>query len=110
MIALVDVGYGEHEAVAACLVLADWGDEAPVEERVVKVSPIADYEAGSFYKRELPCVLAAVEALASVPSMVVVDGYVWLDDEGRKGLGAYVHEALGLPVPSAPRSWLRCLV
>lgn len=107
MIAFVDVGYREEEAFAACVVLRDWTDEAPVEERVVTVSPIAAYEPGSFYKRELPCVLAVVAALEHAPDLVVVDGYVWLDDGGRRGLGAYVHDALQVPVAGVAKSPFR---
>ena len=31
--------------------------------------------------------------------MIVVDGYVWLDPDGRKGLGAYVYETFDATIP-----------
>lgn len=54
---------------------------------------MADYEPGAFYRRELPCLL---DVLARGPraDIVVVDGYVWLGD-GKAGLGAHLHAALG---------------
>ncbi|HYH68074.1 MAG TPA: endonuclease V [Urbifossiella sp.] len=54
---------------------------------------VADYEPGSFYRRELPCLLGVL-ALGPRPDVVVVDGYVWLAGD-VPGLGAHLHAALG---------------
>ncbi|MEZ4241753.1 MAG: endonuclease V [Myxococcota bacterium] len=99
---MVDVGYGDDDvANAACVVAADWTAPAPIDARVERVPGVADYRPGAFYERELGPVLAVLARVreAGVPfGVVVVDGYVWLDAEGRKGLGAHLHDALALPV------------
>ena len=59
----------------------------------------AEYEPGSLYKRELPLILALLNSLSSRPSILVIDGYVQLDGEGRKGLGAHLYDALRCEVP-----------
>ena len=53
----------------------------------------ADYEPGYFFKRELPPLLAVLKQLSNVPPVLVVDGYVWLD-QSRPGLGLHLHQAL----------------
>lgn len=101
MIAIVDVDYRTDDAAAACVLAAGWGDDAPAGEVVERVVGVAPYEPGQFYKRELPCLLAVLaRARESSPfDLVVIDGYVWLGDESRPGLGARLYEALGETVP-----------
>ena len=61
-------------------------------------APVA-YEPGSFYKRELPLLLAVLRKVERLPAIIIVDGYVWLDAHHRPGLGAIMHEALAKRVP-----------
>jgi deoxyribonuclease V len=98
MIVCVDVDYRAAEVVAACVGFHDWADAAPAIESVTRTAgaPPA-YESGAFFRRELPYVVAALAALATPPTVVVVDGYVWLAP-GRPGLGAHLHTALGASV------------
>ena len=35
-----------------------------------------------------------LKRLDALPSVLVVDGYVWLDEDARKGLGAHLFDAL----------------
>jgi deoxyribonuclease V len=98
MIAFTDVHYTDNSALAACVVASDWGDEKPFTSVTARVSPIAEYEPGAFYKRELPCLLAVLEQ-APKCTHVVIDGYVWLDNAQTPGLGAHLHEALGRKTP-----------
>lgn len=99
MKACVNVQYRATEAVAACVVFREWTDERPERELTVRVPSPAAYEPGRFYLRELPCLLAVIEPLRASLEVVVIDGYVWLDADGRRGLGAHLHEALGRAVP-----------
>ena len=48
--------------------------------------------------RELPALLAVIEDLDEPPGLVIVDGYVDLDPDGRPGLGAHLNARLGVPV------------
>jgi len=101
MIACVDVDYREDEAIAACVLFRAWTDESPAAEIVERIGGIAPYEPGQFYKRELPCLRAVLAKVGAPLELVVIDGYVWLADESRPGLGAYLYEALERRVPVA---------
>ncbi len=59
------------------------------------VDDVEPYESGSFYKRELPCILAVLKLvdLTDVEA-IVVDGYVYVDDNERPGLGARLYAEL----------------
>lgn len=94
MIAFTDVHYRDTDATAACVIADRWDQAQPTREWTRVVSPIAPYEPGAFFKRELPCLL---EVLRGAPPLthVVIDGYVWLDANRTPGLGARLHEALG---------------
>jgi deoxyribonuclease V len=108
MIACLDVDYrdtpdGDTRAAVACVLLADWTDPAPARELTCAVENVAPYEPGAFYKRELPCLLAALAQVPEPLTTVVVDGYVWLgageDGTPKPGLGARLYDALGGRVP-----------
>lgn len=101
MIACTDVGYDNEadRARAACVVLSHWTDDRAASEHVVDVDDLQPYQPGQFYRRELPCLLAVLETLADPPDVVVIDGYVWLDADGRKGLGGYLFDSLQKRVP-----------
>lgn len=94
LIACLDVHYADPRAVAACVVLPSWQASEPEECVVRTVDNVMPYEAGAFYRRELPCIEEVLTALRRVPEILVVDGYVWLG-QGKKGLGAYLFEARG---------------
>jgi deoxyribonuclease V len=96
LIVAVDADYRADSVVTACVVFHAWTDAAPSRELAVcSNAPAAAYKAGSFYERELPYVLAALESLE--PELVVIDGYVWLA-AAAKGLGGHLHAAIGVPV------------
>ena len=101
MLACVDVDYqgDEGPAVASCVVCEDWDSREIREERVVVIPRVAPYTAGRFYQRELPCILRALSEVRTPLDAIVVDGHVWLDDEGRPGLGAHLHAALQGRIP-----------
>jgi deoxyribonuclease V len=99
-IACIDVGYTESDskpttAIAACVIINDWRAATSASEHVVRLSDVQDYQPGQFYRRELPCIQAVLAELSKPPACVVIDGYVWLDDENHPGLGAYLHQSLG---------------
>lgn len=87
-----------HYADASCRAAGVWferfEDATPAREVVLSLPAAADYESGSFYRRELPAILALLEGA----ECVVIDGYVHLGEERRPGLGHFVWEASGVPV------------
>lgn len=62
---------------------------------VARIDEVAPYQPGAFYRRELPCILALVGELDRFPDYIVVDGYVYLGEERRPGLGKHLYDALG---------------
>lgn len=94
MILATDTDYSEAGARTAGVLFRSWADAEPAATRVIETTEVAAYEPGAFFRRELPLILALLEALDEPPSMVVVDGYVTLDGAGRKGLGAHLFDAL----------------
>ncbi|MGE0396976.1 MAG: endonuclease V [Kofleriaceae bacterium] len=106
MIVALDVDYRADRVVTAAVGFLAWPDAAASFEKTqVSMFPPAEYEPGSFYKRELPYLLAILDGLA--PDIVVVDGYVTLDG-GTKGLGAHLRDALDVRpvvIGVAKRPW-----
>ncbi len=98
-IACVDVGYSDSQARAACVVIRDWTDPAPAEEHVAIVDGVEDYQPGEFFRRELPCIQAVLGKIDHDIDCIVIDGYVWLDANGRPGLGAYLYESCDSQIP-----------
>jgi deoxyribonuclease V len=90
----VDVDYRVDCVVAACVGFDDWLSAEPSFERASRSAGApAGYEPGLLYRREMPYLLALMELLDAPPDLVIVDGFVWLD-EGKPGLGAHLHDAL----------------
>ena len=98
MLACLDVDYRAAESVAACLLFHDWPDPIEAQALIERLPPAAPYQPGQFYLRELPCLLAVLRRAPSPVDVVVIDGYVWLGEQGQPGLGARLHQELGLPV------------
>jgi deoxyribonuclease V len=93
-IAAVDVGYLGSGALAAAVVFSRWEQAEADLICTSKIGKVAAYEPGRFYLRELPCILAVLQKLDRIPDLVLVDGYVWLDESCRPGLGAHLYRAL----------------
>jgi deoxyribonuclease V len=98
-IAFLDVCYKGNGARAACVLADSWEAEAPRATYVVDIDAVEPYEPGSFFRRELPCLVSVLRLLPLLPAAVVVDGYVWLASLKRPGLGAHLYEALGRAIP-----------
>jgi deoxyribonuclease V len=93
MIACLDVQYQDTTACAAGIVFRDWLDAKALEEKVIQLADIQPYESGQFFRRELPCLMAILQRLPKI-GIVIVDGYVWLEGEGKPALGACLYDAL----------------
>ena len=95
MILATDTHYPEQGARTAGILFRAWSDAAPASTLLVESDTVADYEPGSFYKRELPLIMKLLKTLSAPPEVIVIDGYVTLDEAGRKGLGSHLYDALG---------------
>ncbi len=96
MLLAVDVQYDEaaSSACAAGVSFTSWEVAQPLAQYQSRISPIAAYEPGAFYRRELPCILQLLREHALQPECIVIDGYVYLDGHARPGLGHHLYEAL----------------
>ena len=99
-IGFLDVTYGSGAAGVACLLADTWTAATPAMEisRCLQCAP-AEYVPGEFYKRELPLLRAVIDDLTPRPSLLVIDGYVWLGAINAPGLGAHLFEALHAATP-----------
>ena len=96
---VLDVQYnGNENAVVACLGFENWEDEKATYVKTHFIENIMPYVPGQFFERELPCLVEALKDLTDI-ELVVVDGYVWLDEPSHKGLGLHLYEALAKKVP-----------
>jgi deoxyribonuclease V len=94
MILAVDVHYPQEGARVAGVTFADWQACKPEQEWVTRVSSVAGYEPGQFYRRELPCILELLKHVHPLPECIVIDGYVYLGRDEKPGLGKYLHDTL----------------
>lgn len=99
MMACTDVYYRSGDAIAACVIFRGWSDRKAEEEIVERVTRVEPYEPGRFYKRELPCLLKALKKTNHPLDLIIVDGYVRLDNSGTPGLGAFLHMAFNGTIP-----------
>ncbi|QTH42796.1 endonuclease V [Cohnella sp. LGH] len=92
MIIAVDVYYEENRAKSVGVIFQRWEDSKPLEVITSYTETPHEYETGFFYKRELPCIQELLK-LTDINQIhtLVVDGYVYLDNEKKPGLGHYVY-------------------
>lgn len=100
MILAFDTYYYYDKAKTVCLAFKDWQTDSAFDIYAEVKTGIEQYIPGEFYKRELPCIISVLKNfdLKDV-ECIIVDGYVYLDDNLRPGLGAHLYEALDKRVP-----------
>jgi deoxyribonuclease V len=95
MIACTDTHYGAHGSRTSLILFDAWSDGVAAREVVQEGNAqSAEYVPGQLFLRELPHILSALKSVRENLETIVIDGYVWLDPNGRKGLGAHLYEAL----------------
>jgi len=96
MIYAFDTYYKGQEAKTVCIGFKEWEEEAYTFTKSIISSVPDEYVSGQFYKREMPCILELLKEVPLQPEdIIVVDGHVFLDDEGKLGLGGHLYEQLG---------------
>jgi deoxyribonuclease V len=93
MILAIDVQYVESRGFVSAVAFDDWEAIQPDNHYETLLDNIAEYQPGQFYKRELPCILKLLEENNLHPDIIVIDGYVTLN-EGKPGLGMHLYNAL----------------
>ncbi|MEZ0609898.1 endonuclease V [Fibrella sp. WM1] len=100
MILAVDAYYLDNTAKVVGILVKDWTDPTPYLTESTIIHGINDYEPGAFYKRELPCLIKFLEKIdLSLVTIIVIDGFIFLDDTNKKGLGAYLYDYLTCSIP-----------
>lgn len=95
MIYAFDTYYYEDYANTVCIAFEDWTSDREIEVFTEQTPISSGYESGAFYKRELPCIVSLLNKMVlKKEDIIIVDGYVTLDNEGKIGLGGYLYEAL----------------
>ncbi|WP_299332908.1 endonuclease V [uncultured Psychroserpens sp.] len=96
----LDVHYKTNYAKSVGLTFLTKKDEIPQERYVAIIKDVAPYQPGEFYKRELPCLLEIITKIdLDQIDAILVDGHVYVDNDGHYGLGGYLYEALQNKVP-----------
>jgi deoxyribonuclease V len=100
-IVALDVHYDDttSTALAAAVAFQAWSDAAPLNTYTTQVENVAPYVPGRFFERELPCLRALLTEHQLTPAVLVVDGFVHLDADGKPGLGMHLYETLGGAIP-----------
>lgn len=93
----IDVYYENDIAYVAGIVFNDWLDTGCPNYKT-KVVGVEKYTPGEFYRRELPCILKLIEEHKLKPDCIIIDGYVFLENN-TSGLGKYLYDALNGMVP-----------
>lgn len=101
MILAFDTYYYENKAKTICLSFEDWDKEENFQIHSEIIEKIEDYKSGEFYKRELPCILSLFEKLNTKEQIkaIIIDGYVYLDDAKKLGLGGHLYKKLNNKTP-----------
>lgn len=100
MILAFDTYYFEDKAKTVCISFNNWDDNTILETFEEIKEEIEEYKSGEFYKRELPCILSLYSKINfSNLEAIIIDGYIYLDDDKKPGLGAHLHEKLNCKIP-----------
>jgi len=95
MILAFDTFYFNNKAKTVCLQFDNWPDTGDYKIYSEVLEDIEEYIPGEFYKRELPCILSLLTKIDTEnPEAIIVDGYVFLDDNMKPGLGARLYDAI----------------
>lgn len=100
MILAFDTYYYDGKAKTVCLEFDDWNESKNFKIHEEIIDNVEEYVPGEFYKRELPCIISLLNKidLTNIEA-IVVDGFVYLDDEKKYGLGGRLYEKLNSKIP-----------
>lgn len=100
MILAFDTYYFDNKAKTVCLEFEDWNEDKNFKIHTEIIDNVAEYIPGEFYKRELPCIISLLNQmnLKNIEA-IIVDGFVYLDDDKKYGLGGRLYEKLNNQIP-----------
>mgnify|MGYP000095978534 CR=1 FL=1 len=100
MILAFDTYYFGNKANTVCLTFDNWTESQSYKVYSETLDNVQAYTSGEFYKRELPCILSLLSKnhFENVEA-IIIDGFVYLDDNKKLGLGGYLYEKLQCKIP-----------
>lgn len=100
MILAFDTYYAGNSAKTVCLAFENWADENSLLSYSEIIDKVEDYKSGEFYRRELPCILSLLKQIDLVNiEAIIIDGFVFLDDNNKLGLGGHLYKNLDAKIP-----------
>lgn len=100
MILAFDTYYFEEKAKTVCMALENWTDDENYKIYTETLENVEEYRSGEFYKRELPCILSLFRKLQiENVGIIIIDGFVFLDDNQKPGLGGRLYKELESKIP-----------
>lgn len=100
MILAIDTYYFEDKAKTVAILFENWNSTFFSHQYFEVINCSSEYISGEFYKRELPCILSILKKLdLDLINFIIIDGYVYLDNYNKYGLGAYLYESLKFKIP-----------
>lgn len=100
MIYAFDTFYQEDCARTVAIAFKNWEDAEPTQVFEETITTPSSYIPGEFYKRELPCLLSLLNKIPlSAVDVLVVDGFVHLNDDLKLGLGGHLWKSMNERYP-----------
>ncbi|KAF2333260.1 endonuclease V [Flavobacterium daemonense] len=100
MILAFDTYYYDNKAKTICIEFTEWNQEKDFKVHTEIIDNVSEYIPGEFYKRELPCILSLLNKIdLKEDTIIIVDGFVYLDDDKKYGLGGHLYEKLNREIP-----------
>ncbi|PBJ08318.1 endonuclease V [Flavobacterium sp. ACN6] len=100
MILAFDTYYYDGKAKTVCLEFEDWTESKNFKIHTEIIENVEEYIPGEFYRRELPCILSLLNQIdLKTVDVVIVDSFVYLDDDKKYGLGGHLYEKLNKEIP-----------
>lgn len=98
MILAFDTYYFENKAKTVCAAFNN--DESDIKFYEDIIESKEDYIPGQFYKKELPCIINLINKIDLIDvNYIIIDGFVFLDDFKKFGLGGFLYEELNKKIP-----------
>jgi deoxyribonuclease V len=95
-----DTYYYDNKAKTVCLEFEEWNENKIFKIYSEITDNVEEYISGEFYKRELPCIISLLNQIdLKEVEAIIVDGFVYLDDDKKFGLGGYLYEKLNKEIP-----------
>ncbi len=100
MIVAFDTYYYREKAKTVGIVFNKWSDSTIQKSYSETIEIREPYRSGQFYKRELPCILHLIRKIPTANiECILIDGFVFLDDYMKPGLGAHLFNSLTNKIP-----------